>query len=214
MWLWAAVATLSLAVVLYVVWKRGWLFRLADHEELVSWMRGDGHVGPLICIGIQFLQVVIFAIPGEVTQTAAGYVFGAWWGFAYSIIGILLGSAFNLGFARAVGRPVLRRILGARRLARADRKLQSDKGMVTLFVLYLLPGAPKDLMSYGAGLTELSLPVFVAITVPARAPALLLSTLFGSEAYNRDYVSMFWIALGALLLVSSGAYYQWRRRKR
>ncbi len=209
--LWAAVAVAGLAATLLLAWRRGWLGRLADRRQLVDWMRTQGAAGPLICILIQFLQVVIFAIPGELTQIAAGYVFGAWWGFLYSIIGILLGSAFDFGFARAVGRPVIQRILGAERLADVDRRLRSRNGRVAIFVLFLLPGMPKDAMSYGAGLTALRLPVFLAVCVPARMPALLLSTLFGSEAHDGDFTAMVWIAVAAGLLLGVAALYKWRQ---
>ncbi len=209
---WSVVAAASLATVVGLVWQRGWLYGLADHDQLVDWMRQDGLAGPMICIGIQFLQVAIFAIPGEITQIAAGYVFGAWRGFLYSIVGILLGSAFDFGLARVLGRPAVQRLLGADRLAEIDQLFRSRKGLTAVFMLFLLPGMPKDAMSYGAGLTALRLPTFLALSVPARMPALLLSTLFGSEVYDRDYASMVWIAVGAGILLAGATYYQWRRR--
>ncbi len=209
---WAAVAVVALGATVAVAWQRGWLGGLLSQDQLVAWMRDEGWAGPLICIGIQFLQVVIFAIPGEITQIAAGYVFGAWWGFAYSVVGIFLGSAFDFGFARAVGRPATQRLLGAARLEDIDRGLQSRKGLAAVFLLFLLPGMPKDAMSYGAGLTMLRLPVFLAISVPARMPALLLSTRFGEEAYDRDYASMAWVAAGAGLLLAAAALYRWTHR--
>ena len=212
--LWAAVAIIGLCAALVLVWQRGWLARLADRDQLVGWMRREGLAGPLICIGIQFLQVVIFVIPGEITQIAAGYVFGAWWGFVYSIIGIFLGSAFDFGFARAVGRPAMQRLLGRKRLEDVDERLRSRKGLAAVFVLFLLPGTPKDAMSYGAGLTLMRLPVFLALSVPARMPALLLSTLFGSEAYDGDYSAMVWLAAAAAVLAASAALYQWRQHRK
>lgn len=209
---WTVVALAALVGLVAIAWQRGWLGRLVNHEDLVAWMREDGPAGPLICIGLQFLQVVIFAIPGEFTQIAAGYVFGTWWGFLYSIVGILLGSAFDFGFARVVGRPVVQRVLGPERLARIDRSLQSRKGLVAMFVLFLIPGMPKDAMSYGAGLTALRLPVFVVVSTLARMPALLLSTMFGALAYDEDYVSMAWIALAAAAWLAVGTYYYRTRR--
>ena len=206
------VAIASLAAVVGLAWERGWLYRLADRDQVVDWMRQGGPAGPMICIGIQFLQVVIFAIPGEITQIAAGYVFGAWWGFLYSIVGILLGSAFDFGLARVLGRPAVQRLLGAKRLTETDELLHSRKGRTAVFVLFLLPGMPKDAMSYAAGLTALRLSSFLALSVPARMPALLLSTLFGSEAYDRDYASMVWITVVAGILLAGATYYQWRRR--
>ena len=210
--IWSVVAIASLAAVVGLAWQRGWLYRLADREQVVDWMRQAGPAGPLICIGIQFLQVVIFAIPGEITQIAAGYAFGAWWGFLYSIIGIFLGSAFDFGMARVLGRPAVERWLGAKRLAETDELLRSRKGLTAVFVLFLLPGMPKDAMSYGAGLTALRLSSFLLLSVPARMPALLLSTLFGSQAYHRDYASMVWITVVAGILLAGATYYQWRRR--
>lgn len=209
---WTTVAVVALLALLALAWQRGWMSRLADYDQLVDWMRREGSAGPLICIGIQFLQVVIFAIPGEITQVAAGYVFGAWWGFLYSIIGILLGSAFDFGFAKAVGRPVMQRILGPGRLAEIDSRLGSRKGLLAVFVLFLVPGAPKDAMSYGAGLTALRLPVFLSLSVPARMPALLLSTIFGAEAYDRDYATMVVIGAVAAIWVAGVAYYYRKRR--
>ena len=209
---WTVVALGVLAGLVAIVWQRGWLGRLVDHEELVAWMREDGPAGPLICIGLQFLQVVIFAIPGEFTQIAAGYVFGTWWGFLYSTIGILLGSAFDFGFAKAVGRPVIERILGPKRLAGIDRSLQSRKGLVAMFVLFLVPGMPKDAASYAAGLTALRFPVFVVVSTFARMPALLLSTMFGAVAYDGDYESMAWIAAAAAAWLAVAAYYYRTRR--
>ena len=210
---WAAIATATLAAVVALAWRQGWLLRLADHRQLVEWMRRDGAAGPLLCIGIQFLQVVIFAIPGEITQIAAGYVFGAWLGFAYALAGIALGSAFAFGFAKAVGRPVMQRLLGAERLARLDRQLSSRNGVAAIFILFLLPGSPKDALSYGAGLTDMSLARFVLLSAPARTPALLLSTLFGSQAYAGDYATMAWIGGAAGLLALAALYYHRRRAR-
>lgn len=210
--IWSVVAVVSLAAVVGLAWHRGWLSGLADREQVVHWMRREGPAGPLICIGIQFLQVVIFAIPGEITQIAAGYVFGAWWGFLYSIVGILLGSAFDFGLARVLGRPAVQRLLGTKRLAEIDELLESRKGLTAVFALFLLPGMPKDALSYGAGLTALRLPTFLSLSVTARMPALLLSTLFGSEAHEGDYAAMVWIAVVAGLLLAGATYYQWRRR--
>ena len=93
-------------------------------------MRGEGSWGPLVCIGIQFVQVVIFAIPGEITQIAAGYVFGAWKGFLYAVVGIMLGSACNYSFARLVGRPVMEKVLGQRRLERIDKLFRIEQGEI------------------------------------------------------------------------------------
>ena len=207
----AALLVLALVAGVYFAWASGWIGRLSDHEELVRTMRDSGWRGPLICIAIQFAQVVIFAIPGEITQFAAGYVFGAWKGFLYAIVGIALGSAFDFGFARLVGRPFVERILGAKTMHRVDELLESPRGKSGLFLLFLIPGMPKDAMSYGAGLTNFRAMEFVIISGLARTPALLFSTMIGSQVYAKDYRSAVLIAVaGAIAAVG----FYWYEKKR
>ena len=211
--IWAVLAIGALAAVVAVALQRGWLTGLASHDQLIAWMRDHGSAGPLICIGIQFLQVVIFAIPGEITQIAAGYVFGAWWDSC------IRSSGFCLEPRSISASPEWSDVrrgedAGTQAPGRGRRLLQSRKGLAAILVLFLLPGSPKDALSYGAGLTGLRPQVFLALSIPARTPALFLSTLFGSEAYDRDYASMVWIAAAAGLLLAGTVFYQWWRRKR
>ena len=198
--LWVVLLLAALALVVLFVWKSGLAVNLGNRDDIVEWMRRSGPVGPLICIGIQFLQVVLFAIPGEITQLAAGYVFGAWQGFLYSLVGIMLGAAFDFMFARLVGRPVISKLMGARALARIDKLLQSRKGRSALFLLFLTPGMPKDAMSYGAGLTQIGFQEFMVISGLGRTPALLFSTLFGSQIYERNWFTLALIGVVAVLV--------------
>lgn len=209
----AAAAALALGAAFYAAWRSGLTGRLADHEQIVEWMRSGGVRGPLLCMAIQFAQVVIFAIPGEVTQIAAGYVFGPYLGFLYAAVGIVLGSAFDFAFARLAGRPLTARILGAERLARMDARLRSGKGRSALFLLFLLPGMPKDAMSYAAGLTGFGFWEFVAVSAAARSPALFLSTLFGAQAYAGNYFAMAAAAAAAALLFAGFLFYKKRRQR-
>jgi uncharacterized membrane protein YdjX (TVP38/TMEM64 family) len=212
--LWAVVLAASLVLAFLLSWQTGLLGRLSNHEALVQSMRQSGFRGPLICIGVQFLQVVFFMIPGEITQIAAGYVFGAWLGLAYSVVGIMLGSAFDFAFARLVGRPVIRKVLGDKTLERVDKALSSQRGQSALFLLFLLPAMPKDAMSYGAGLTNLRIVEFIAISGLGRLPALLFSTMIGDQLYDRNYTSVaIIVAVGALVTLGFFLYERNRRQR-
>ena len=181
------IAGIALVLIFWGVWESGLFHRLSDHEALVETMRSSGARGYLACIAIQFLQVVVFLIPGEITQFAAGYVFGAWKGFLLSLVGIMLGSAVAYLFGKVAGRPLLQKVLGEKTLARMDAVIGSPKAPTALFLLFLLPGAPKDAMSYGAGVSGFPLGRFVLISGLARIPALVASTLMGAQVYDRDY---------------------------
>ena len=119
----AALVIAGAAAALLGLWQTGLLQRLSDRDQLIQSLRGAGVKGPLLCILVQFVQVVIFVIPGEITQFAAGYVFGGWMGFVYSLSGIMLGSAFNFFFARMVGRPLLQKLVARRTLEKVDAAL-------------------------------------------------------------------------------------------
>ena len=197
----------------YYAYQSGLAAELSDYDRLVETLRRDGLWGPLACIGVQFVQVIIFAIPGEVTQVAAGYVFGAWAGFLYSWVGIMLGSSCAFGFSRLVGRPVMERILGAKRLAKIDHVLETRRGKSALFTLFLIPGMPKDSMSFAVGLTEFKLGEFVVLSGLGRAPALLFSTMIGSQLYERDYFSL-GVTVVVAVAAAAGFFLYERRRGR
>jgi uncharacterized membrane protein YdjX (TVP38/TMEM64 family) len=206
----AAVVVAALVALGVLAWKLGWFERLRDVDALAEYLRRDGARGAWLCIGAQFLQVVIFFIPGEITQVAAGYVFGVWKGFAYSVIGIMSGSAFAYAVGVLVGRPAFEKIFGAVALDKLERVVRSDRGILGVFLLFLAPGAPKDAMSYGAGLAGVGFWRFLFVSGLGRMPALFFSTLFGSQAFERDWRSLAWSALVAVAV--GGVFWVWRRR--
>lgn len=208
----AIILLLLTAGVSYALWRGGVLARLGNKDQLIQSLRGAGVRGPLLCVAVQFIQVVIFFIPGEITQFAAGYVFGASLGFLYSIVGIMLGSGFNFFFARMFGRPVIEKFISAATLDKIDHALNNMKGKSALFLIFLLPGLPKDALSYGAGLSNLGLAEFILISGLGRAPAMLFSTLLGAQAEQRDYRRMAITAIVGVLVIA--AYYLYERRRR
>lgn len=210
------VIALVLAVLLVAgsaaVWHWDVLQRLSDRQQLISELRTAGPQGPLLCIFVQFVQVVIFVIPGEITQFAAGYVFGTWKGFLFSIIGIVLGSAFNFYFAQMIGRPALERIISPATMKKVDDLLNGSKAKSAMFLLFLIPGTPKDALCYGAGFSNLSVLEFAVISGLARSPALFASVLLGSQASRSDYDHM--LLTGAMVLFAFAGYYLYERRRK
>ena len=134
----AVLLAAAFVVAVYFAYQSGIIGQLSDYDELVKTMRSSGIRGPLICIAVQIAQVIVFPIPGEVTQIAAGYVFGAWAGFLYSWIGIMIGSALAYTISRIVGRPVIQKIIGGKRLEKIDNALDTGKGRSALFLLFLV----------------------------------------------------------------------------
>jgi uncharacterized membrane protein YdjX (TVP38/TMEM64 family) len=195
-----------------LLWQSGVVQFFSNKDQLVDWLRAPGAKGALLCIAAQFIQVVIFAIPGEIVQFAAGYVFGIWEGFAFSVVGITLGSAFNFYFAQLAGRPTLARLVGKGTLNKVDRLLNSAGGKSAIFLLFLIPGTPKDAMCYGAGLTNMGLFQFLLISGLARSPALIASIALGAHASEHNYQAM--VLTGTGLAVAVVSYYVYERRRK
>ena len=199
-----------LVLLFLVAWQAGLIGHLSDSEQIIADMRQSGWRGPLICVAIQFAQVIIFFIPGEITQIASGYVFGAWRGFLFSTIGILIGSAAAFLLGRVVGRPTFEKVFGCETLEKLEQAAQSPKGRWAIFLLFLTPGAPKDAMSYGAGLTGWPLGRFVLISGLGRLPALLASSVFGGQLQERNYWAM--AAISAIAIAAAVGFYLYQRK--
>jgi uncharacterized membrane protein YdjX (TVP38/TMEM64 family) len=83
-----------------------WYTLVTDQEQVEAFLRACGPVGaPLAFIGVQIFQVVFAPIPGEASGFAGGYLFGTIPGFAYSTIGLTVGSAIDFTLGRILGRP-------------------------------------------------------------------------------------------------------------
>ncbi|HWR12609.1 MAG TPA: VTT domain-containing protein [Rectinemataceae bacterium] len=193
----------------------GFLFRteiagiFRDREEIRAWIRDKGVLGPFIFIGLQIVQVVVFVIPGELTQTMGGFVFGFWRGSALSVIGIAIGSLINYGVGRLFGRPFVLAVLGSGRLGRAENALANRKAEAGFFLLFLVPGIPKDVLCYFAGMVKAPPSVFLAASMIARLPGIVGSALIGTATYSGRFVLALSLLAAASLALIAGIV--WRK---
>jgi len=174
-----------------------------NRDSVREWIRGLGALGPLAFIGLQILQVVVFVIPGELTQATGGFVFGFWAGTALSLAGIAIGSMLNYVVGRFLGRPFVLAALGQERLERAEGVLANRKAEAGYFLLFLVPGIPKDILCYLAGMAKAPPAVFLAASMIARLPGLAGSTLIGTATFSgRLDVALAILVAAALALVA------------
>ncbi len=211
-WLIPATLLILLSAAVLMLWRSGFIEDIQNRERLISALREGGFAGPILFVAVQFVQVVVFFIPGEIVQFAAGYVFGPWRGLLYSATGIMLGSVFNFYLARIVGRPVLERFLNPATLKRVDALLNNAKSKSTILLIFLVPGAPKDALCYGAGFSRIGVVEFAVISGLGRAPGLIYSILLGAETFRGDYNSV--AVLAVLGGIAIGGYYLYYRSSR
>ncbi|PKL08295.1 MAG: TVP38/TMEM64 family protein [Spirochaetae bacterium HGW-Spirochaetae-7] len=161
------------------------LFRSA--ESIRARVSSSGPFAPLVFVGLQVIQVVIFVIPGEVVQVAGGFAFGMWGGTLWSAVGILAGSLVNFGIGRLLGRPFVEAVFGAERTARMDSATAGGKAAAGFFLLFAIPGIPKDALTYAAGASRLSFASFILVSTLGRLPGIVGSAYMGSAVFDREY---------------------------
>lgn len=200
------IVVLFLAGIVFVTVKYGpYLSKLASKpQELKDALNSFGWRGVLVFMLLQALQVIVAAIPGEFVQLAGGYIYGAWLGTLYSLAGIVTGSVIVFFVARFLGYPLVRTFVSQKNLDKFNFMMNSSKSDVAMFLLFLIPGIPKDILTYIAGLTPVKPLKFFAIITIGRLPALFGSSVIGSSTQKGDYLLVVILSVAALILFTAG----------
>lgn len=152
-----------------------------------------------IYMGLQVFQIVVSILPGQALQFAAGYAYHFWLGYLYSIIGVTLGTVITFYLARLLGKDALHVIFGEEKFSRFVRTINSKRSYIVLFVIFLIPGIPKDLFTYAAGVSEIRIVPFLLLSLIGRSPAMVGSIWMGSMFYRGSYTGL--IILGAVAVI-------------
>lgn len=172
-------------------------------ERVVQDVRNAGPGGVLILLGMQFLQVVVAFIPGEVVQVAAGMMYGPWGGTAVVLVGCVISSAFIFFIVHKLGAPFVRAMIPEKWMGKLEDFEETDKLDVMVFVLFLIPGLPKDVFTYLVPLTDMSMRNFLVLSTVGRIPGILMSTLAADGLMEGDImrsVLLFLVAAGIAAL--------------
>lgn len=177
-----------------------------DTERLRAWVAQYGWRSRIIYMAVMCLQVLVAVIPGEPLELAAGYVFGALEGTLLCLGGIALGSVIVFGLVRAFGIKLVevffsREKIDSLRIMKNPRRL-----FLVTAALMILPGTPKDLLTYCAGLTKISFGTWLLICTVGRIPSVITSTLGGHAVAEGDYVKAIVIFVVTALLCGAGLY--------
>jgi len=173
-------------------------------ESFKTFVLQTGPWGPLVFVALQVLQVFIFVLPGEIAQIAGGYLFGLVEGTVLSLVGISLGSLLNFTLARLLGKPFVNRLFGQEKLEKFDTILTSSRMETAFFLLFLIPGIPKDILCYVAGLSKMKFLGFLGVSMLGRLPGIVGSTAIGQAAGQGNRTVVILISLVATLLFILG----------
>lgn len=173
------------------------IFEPGGLDRVINDVRQAGPVGFLILLAIQFLQVVVAFIPGEVVQVAAGMIYGPWIGALIVLVGCVVSSAFVFLLVHKLGAPFVQAMVSEKHMAKFRTFENSGKLNIIVFVLFLIPGMPKDVFTYLVPLTHMPLRTFLLLSNIARIPGILVSTYAASGLVEGDIVQSLIIFLVA-----------------
>ena len=203
------VALIFIGAVDYLVGKPMVEF-VREPERFRAWVDSSGFVSRVIFVGMVVFQLIIALIPGEPLEMGAGYAFGAVEGTILCIIGCVIGSALVFLFVRRFGVKLVE-VFFPREKIRSLRFLQDSRRLDLLtFIVFFIPGTPKDLLSYFIGLTDMKLGTWLFITAVARIPSIVTSTVTGDALGLKDYQFAL-IAFGVTLALSLAGILVYRR---
>ena len=176
----------------------------SNMKELIRDIKGYRKESILIYLVAQALQVVICIIPGQALQFAGGYLYGILLGLLLSLIGIASGSCIAYFFARMLGRDAVHLFFGERKVTEMIDLMNSPKGLIVTFIIFLIPGIPKDLCSYAAGLSNIKIRPYLIVSMIARIPGMLGCLIIGSRVGAGGYTSAAVVAAIAVVLLVLG----------
>ena len=169
-------------------------------EAFTVWVEGLGFRGVLILLGIQVLQIVVAVIPGGPVELIAGAAYGAWGGLLVLEAGCAIATALVFFLVRRFGLPFVTRFFGAEEVNNWGFLRDEKKTALVTFILFIIPGTPKDTLTYLAPLSRLSLIQFTVISVLARFPAMFMTTVMGDAAMRGNWV-LFFLVFGITAVI-------------
>lgn len=176
----------------------------AEPEQFRNWVNANGFVSRLVYIAATALQVIIAFIPGEPLEILGGYAFGAAEGTFLCMTAASIGSVIVFLLVRRFGMRFVEIFFSKEKIQSLNFLKSSPKNIFIFFIIFTLPGTPKDILSYFAGLTEMKLSQWLFICIIGRIPSVITSTVGGSAIGNQNYTFAVIVFAATILLSGLG----------
>lgn len=205
------IVALLVLLITWLLWR--WLAAFSQ-EGLRDYICSFGTAGWLVFLALQFLQVFIALIPGELLESVAGFAFAPLWGTILCYVGIALASTLVFLLTRRFGVRLVEVFISREKINQLRFLSTEKKRNLTLFLLFFIPGTPKDLLTYFVGLTNIRLGEFLLISLIARFPSVISSTFGGHLLGEGDYMAavILYAITGGVSLLGMLGYHLWTKR--
>ncbi len=180
-------------------------------EKFDAFISSFGVRGEIVFVTIRAVQTVVKIIPAEPLEIAAGYVWGTYKGLALCMLGTEIGSAIILILTSLFGTKLINMLFDVRKINEWSFISDSKRKYALLTIIYLIPGTPKDFITYFVGVTDTKILPFLVLTGIARIPSIISSTWCGSILDNNS-IPLFVIVFVFITILSAMATYLFMKR--
>lgn len=175
-----------------------------EPDKFRAWVDSLGTLSYLAFGGMVILQVIFALIPGEPFEIVAGYAFGAIGGTIICIVASTIGSMIVFFLVKKFGVKLVEVFFSLEKLNNLKFLKESKKRDLLFLIIFMIPGTPKDLLSYVAGLTDISFTSWLIICTLGRIPSVISSTIGGDLLQGQNYFVAIIVFVGTLIISGLG----------
>ncbi|HMA69823.1 MAG TPA: TVP38/TMEM64 family protein [Candidatus Mcinerneyibacterium sp.] len=181
------------------------IFRnLEEFKEYITSFKYDESVFVFAVI----LQVILSLLPGQIVGLAGGFIYGPIRGVIYSMLGLLIGSIIAFLLSKIFGRKLLLKLISEKKINKYDNFMEKN-GRISLFLFFLFPALPDDLICFIAGLSKINIFEFMVITFLGRLPGFLVLSFIGANLLSYSFKTIF--SIGLILITITVIYYKFKK---
>ena len=205
---------IAVMVIVFIRVGKPLIELVTDPQRFKDWLEGYGALSKGVFAGIMALQVIVAVIPAGPFQVAGGYAFGAFWGTMLSIAGNGLGSMLVYFMVKLFGSRAIGLFVAPEQIDKLKHILDAPKWKILFVVIFMIPGSPKDVLTYLTGISELKPLSVLLLTTLGRLPAILASCLGGDALSEASYgkAAIFFGILAAISIAGALIYRKLSRK--
>lgn len=184
------VLAIAIAVTAYLIPVIRELGTPEGQQAFQTRINDSGFLGVLMLFGLQFAQIFLFIIPGEPIEILAGVCYGSIWGTVFVMVSAAIISAFIYALVHKLGRKFIYDFVSKEKIEKIENNkvFQNPKTIrFLIFILFFIPGTPKDLLTYIAALLPIKPMEFIIISTIARFPSVISSTWAGASLLEGNW---------------------------
>ena len=181
---------LGIGLIGLIIYLYPMAYRFFNNKEIIdkfkAFIDSCGVFGVLVMIAMMMIQLVIAFIPGEPFELMAGVMYGWFGGLLISLFAAFIGSSIIFLLVRKLGHKITDKFFSEEKMSKYKFLNTAHNRNKLLFIIFLIPGTPKDLLTYVAPLTPIKYKDYIFITTIARIPSIISSTLAGGSLIDGD----------------------------